>query len=86
MEGLLLLVAILLPAIGSLMVVFMPWLNETREDRCGFVGAIMVMECIVVLLIALDAERTLVLFEMTKQLPIALRSDGASQFSRPSWR
>lgn len=79
MEGLLLLVAILLPAVGSLMVVFMPWLNETREDRCGFVGTIMVMECIVVLLIALDAERTLVLFEMTKQLPIALRSDGTSR-------
>ncbi|HQO56658.1 MAG TPA: proton-conducting transporter membrane subunit, partial [Clostridia bacterium] len=79
MEGLLLLVAILLPAIGSLMVVFMPWLNERREERCFFVGVIMVLECIVVLLIALDAERTLVLFEMTKQLPIALRSDGTSR-------
>ena len=79
MEGLLLLVAILLPAAGSLMVVFMPWLNERREDRCLFTGFIMVLECIVVLLIAFDAERTLVLFEMTKQLPIALRSDGPSR-------
>jgi len=79
MEGLLLLVAILLPAAGSLLVVFLPWLNERREDRCFFVGAVMVLECLVVLLIAFDAERTLVLFEMTKQLPIALRSDGTSR-------
>lgn len=79
MEGLLLLVAILLPAAGSLMVVFMPWLNERREDRCLFTGFIMVLECIVVLLIAMDSQRTLILFEMTKQLPIALRSDGTSR-------
>ena len=45
MEGLLLLVAILLPAAGSLLVVFLPWLNERREDRCFFVGAVMVLEC-----------------------------------------
>ena len=79
MEGILLLVAILLPAAGSLMVVFLPWLNQRREDRCLFVGAVMVLECIVVLLIAMDTERTLILFEMTKQLPIALRSDGTSR-------
>lgn len=79
MEGLLLLVSFLLPAVGSLMVVFMPWLNEKREDRCAFVGTIMVLTCIVVLLVAIDSERTLVLFEMTKQLPIALRSDGTSR-------
>ncbi|NLA54007.1 MAG: proton-conducting membrane transporter, partial [Clostridiales bacterium] len=79
MEGLLLLVAVLLPAAGSLMVVFLPWLNGTRENRCVFVGAIMILECIVVLLVALDTERTLILFEMTRQLPIALRSDGTSR-------
>ncbi len=79
MEGLLLLVAILLPAVGSLLVVFLPWLNENRKDRNMFVGAILVLECIVVLMVAFDAERTLVLFEMTKQLPIALRSDGTSR-------
>ncbi|NLC32756.1 MAG: proton-conducting membrane transporter [Clostridiales bacterium] len=79
MEGLLLLVAVLLPAAGSLMVVYLPWLNQSRQDRCLFVGAVMVLECIVVLIIALDAERTLILFEMTKQLPIALRSDATSR-------
>ena len=79
MEGLLLLVAVLLPAAGSLMVVFLPWLNVTRENLCVFVGAIMILECIVVLLVALDTERTLILFEMTRQLPIALRSDGTSR-------
>ena len=79
MEGLLLMVAILLPAVGSLLVVFLPWLNEKREDRCLFTGFILVLECIVVLLIAFDAERTLVLFKMTEQLPIALRSDGTSR-------
>jgi multicomponent Na+:H+ antiporter subunit D len=79
MEGLLLLIAILLPAVGSVMIMLMPWLNERREDRCLFVGAVMVLECIVVALIALDAERTLLLFKMTEQLPIALHSDGTSR-------
>ena len=79
MEGLLLLVAVLLPAAGSLKVVYLPWLSQSRQDRCLFVGAVMVLECIVVLIIALDAERTLILFEMTKQLPIALRSDATSR-------
>ena len=79
MEGLLLLIAILLPAAGSVMIMLIPWLNERREDRCLFVGAVMVLECIVVALIALDAERTLLLFKMTEQLPIALHSDGTSR-------
>lgn len=79
MEGLLLLLAILLPAGAALMVALMPWLNEKREDRCLFVGVVMVLECVVVALIALDSERTIVLFKMTEQLPIALRSDGTSR-------
>lgn len=79
MEGLLLLVAILLPAVGSLLVMFLPWVNENRNNRCIFVGAVMVLECIVVMLVALSGEQTLVLFEMTKDLPIALRSDGTSR-------
>ena len=79
MEGLLLLIAILLPAAGSLMVMLMPWLNERREDRCVFTGFVMVLECIVVALVALDGERALTLFKMTEQLPIALHSDGTSR-------
>ncbi|MDI9520723.1 MAG: proton-conducting transporter membrane subunit [Bacillota bacterium] len=79
MEGILLLVAILLPAVGSLMLVFLPWLNQSRKDRNIFVAAIMLLECLVVLFVAFDAQRTIVLFEMTKQLPIALRSDGTSR-------
>ncbi|HSK69607.1 MAG TPA: proton-conducting transporter membrane subunit [Candidatus Limnocylindria bacterium] len=79
MEGLLLLLAILLPAAGSVMVMTMPWLNARREDRNAFVGVVMLLECLVVGLIALDAERTLLLFEMTRQLPIALHSDGTSR-------
>ena len=79
MEGMLLLIAILLPAAGALMLTLMPWLNGRREDRCLFVGAILVMECVVVALVALDGQRTLVLFKMTEQLPIALRSDGTSR-------
>jgi len=79
MEGLLLLIAVLLPAAGSVMVMLLPWLNMNRKDRCLFVGAVMILECIVVTLIALDSERTLVLFKMTEQLPIALHSDGTSR-------
>ena len=79
MEGILLLVAILLPAVGSLLLVFLPWLNQSRKDRNIFVAAIMLLECLVVLFVAFDAQRTIVLFEMTKQLPIALRSDGTSR-------
>ncbi len=79
MEGILLLVAILLPAVGSLLLTFMPWLNQSRKDRNVFVAAILLLECVVVLLVAFDAQRTIVLFEMTKQLPIALRSDGTSR-------
>ena len=79
MEGLLLLIAILLPAAGSVMLMLMPWLNGRREDRCLFIGAVLVLECVVVALIALDTERTLLLFKMTEQLPIALHSDGTSR-------
>ena len=79
MEGILLLVAVLLPAIGSLLLTFLPWLNQSRKDRNIFVAAIMLLECLVVLIVAFDAQRTIVLFKMTEQLPIALRSDGTSR-------
>ncbi len=79
MDGLLLLTAVLLPMVSALMVAKVPWLNEKRENRCAFVGATLILECIVVALIALDAQRTVVLFHMTDQLPIALRSDGTSR-------
>jgi formate hydrogenlyase subunit 3/multisubunit Na+/H+ antiporter MnhD subunit len=79
MQGILLVTAVLLPAVCGILVMWIPWLNERRENRCGFVGAVMVLECIVVALIAMDAERTVVLFKMTEQLPIALRSDGTSR-------
>ena len=79
MEGLLMLAAVLLPMLGALMVMFLPWLNERRENRCLLVGAVLLLECLVVALVALDGERSLVLFHMTQQLPIALHSDGTSQ-------
>lgn len=79
MQGILLVTAVLLPAVCGILVMWIPWLNERRENRCGFVGAVMVLECVVVALVAMDAERTVVLFKMTEQLPIALRSDGTSR-------
>ena len=79
MEGLLLLVAVLLPAASGILVMLLPRLSETRENRCWFVGAVMVLECIVVALVALDGEKTLILFNLTKELPIALHSDGTSR-------
>ncbi len=79
MEGLLLIIAVLLPVAAGFMVLWLPWLNEKRENRCAFVGAMMILECILVGLVALDGERTAILFMMTPDLPIALHSDGTSR-------
>lgn len=79
MDAILLILSILLPVAAALMVLGLPWLNEDRKNRCVFVGAVLVLECIVVGLMALEGERSVVLFHMTQQLPIALRSDGASR-------
>ena len=79
MDGLLLIIAVLLPVVAGFMVLWIPWLNDKRENRCAFVGAVMILECILVGLIALDGERHVVLFMMTDQLPIALHSDGTSR-------
>jgi formate hydrogenlyase subunit 3/multisubunit Na+/H+ antiporter MnhD subunit len=78
MEGLLLIIAIVLPIVGGILVFLVPWLNENRKDRCAFVFAVMMLECIVVSLIALDSPKRLVLFEITSHLPIALLSDSTS--------
>ena len=78
MEGLMLILAILLPVAAAFMTLLIPWVNQTRKNRCLFVGAALVLECVVVTLVALGGERTAVLFYMTDQLPIALRSDGTS--------
>ncbi len=79
MDGLLLIMAVLLPAAAGFTVLFAPWLNNKRENRCAFVGAVLVLECLLVGLIAFTGEHTAVLFNMTPQLPIALRSDGTSR-------
>ncbi len=78
MEEFLLILAILLPAAAALLSLWIPWVNKTRWNRCIYVGAVLVLECIVVALVALNGERTAVLFYMTEQMPIALRSDGTS--------
>ncbi len=79
MDGLLMITSVLLPIVSALMLMRMPWLNESRRDRCTFVGAVLLLECIVVALVAIEPQRSVVLFKMTEQLPIALRSDGTSR-------
>ncbi|NLD34196.1 MAG: proton-conducting membrane transporter [Clostridiales bacterium] len=75
----LMITSVLLPIVSALMLMRMPWLNESRRDRCTFVGAVLLLECIVVALVAIEPQRSVVLFKMTEQLPIALRSDGTSR-------
>ena len=63
MEGLLLIIAVLLPVAAGFMVLWLPWINQKRENRCTFVGAMMILECILVGLVALDGERTAISVE-----------------------
>jgi formate hydrogenlyase subunit 3/multisubunit Na+/H+ antiporter MnhD subunit len=79
MEGILLVAAILLPVLSGLFLMRAPWLNDRRENRCAFVGVVLILECVLVSIIALDQTRSVILFKMTEQLPIALRSDGTSR-------
>lgn len=75
MEGLLLLTAVLLPAVAGLMVAFWPWLNEDRENRCTLTGAVLAVQLLLIVLIALEGEKTVVLLSLGENIPIALRSD-----------
>ncbi len=79
MDGLLLILAVLLPVAAGFTVLWTPYLNRRRENRCAFVGAVLVLECLLMALIAAGGERTAILFYMTPQLPIALKSDGTSR-------
>ena len=79
MERMLLIIAFLFPVLCGFLVLWLPALNTTRERRCTFVGAALVLECIIVGLVAFNPPQTVVLFHMTPQLPIALRSDGTSR-------
>lgn len=78
MNGFLMLLAAVLPLIAGLMVAFVPQLNADRKTRCTFTGATLVLQCLVVIAIALGGEATVVLLQLNDVLPIALRSDQMS--------
>lgn len=74
MSGLLLLLSILLPAAAGLAVAFVPYLNRDRKIRNLFCGATLLLETALMVLLALDGEKSLLLLHIEK-LPIALKSD-----------
>ncbi|MDD3109719.1 MAG: hypothetical protein PHH32_03640, partial [Eubacteriales bacterium] len=53
MEGFMLILATLLPVVAAFMTLLIPWVNQTRRNRCLFVGVSLVLECVVVALVAL---------------------------------
>lgn len=75
MNGLLMVTAAFLPQAAGLLIAFSKGLNANRKTRNIFVTAILAVECALVLCIALGGETTLVLFNLSDNLPIALRSD-----------
>ncbi len=79
MEGLLMLAAAILPALSGLLIELVRDVKRTRRDRCVFVGVVLLLQCVLVTLIALDGERETTLFWLGETLPITLRSDGVSR-------
>lgn len=79
MEGLLMLAATILPALSGLLIGLVRDVKHTRKERCAFIGAILLLQCVLVTLIAFDGERTVRLFSLGQTLPIVLRSDGVSR-------
>lgn len=69
------LLAVLVPIIAGLLVALVPQINTDRRMRCTFVGAALLMECLVVIGVALSGEGTVVLLRLSEALPIALRND-----------
>lgn len=75
MNGLLMVVAAFLPQLAGLLIAFSKGLNKDRNTRNTFVAATLLVECALVLSIALTGEKTLVLLNLSDNLPIAMRSD-----------
>lgn len=74
-NGLLMVLAAFLPQLAGLLVAFVGALNRDRKTRNLFVASVLGIECVLVLLIALTGGKTLVLLNLSDNLPIALHSD-----------
>lgn len=73
------LAAIFWPLAAGFLVAFWPLLNEDRKHRNAFTGSALLLQCALVIAAVLSGDQSFVLFSITREIPIAFRSDELSR-------